>query len=110
MVVGGSTPSLAGTPGTNRLKLILKVGGSSTPEHSDSPGPSTSVVNVGYDEDSQQSNTSVSQMSHSKKSKKKEKKSKKEKKHKHRHKVGLPSQNKITLVNLMISEHVKRKV
>ncbi|CAL8070209.1 unnamed protein product [Orchesella dallaii] len=84
---GMGTPSYSGTPSSNRLKLILKVGGSSTPEHSDSPGPSSSlsVLNI-YDEDSQQSTMSMSQMSHSKKSKKKDKKSKKEKKHKHRHK------------------------
>lgn len=91
IIKGGSTPSFSGTPGSNRLKLILKVGGSSTPEHSDSPGPSSSlsVLNVGCDEDSQQSNMSLSHLSHSKKSKKKDKKNKKEKKHKHRHKVKL---------------------
>ena len=82
----------SGTPGS-RLKLILKVGGSSTPEHSDSPGPSMSLINVPIDgedsqhsQNSQQSSLSVS-YSHIKKAKKKEKKKKKDKKHKHHHKV-----------------------
>ncbi|CAG7717210.1 unnamed protein product [Allacma fusca] len=83
---GDKIPTLSGTPGAARLKLILKVGGSSTPEHSDSPGPMSLNVNVPYEgEDSQHSSLSVS-YSHIKKAKKKEKKKKKDKKHKHHHK------------------------
>ncbi|CAG2067898.1 unnamed protein product, partial [Timema podura] len=91
------------------LKLILKVGSSSTPEHSsDSPGPSIPLVhtNINYsvtpaagDEESRHSSTSLHgredshlERQHKKVKKKKKKKEKDkdrekhEKKHKHHHK------------------------
>ena len=92
------------------LKLILKVGSSSTPEHSsDSPGPSIPLVHSNNysvapttgDEESRQSAASLHGREEShmdrqhkkvkKKKKKKEKdkdRDKHEKKHKHHHKVN----------------------
>jgi len=95
------------------LKLILKVGSSSTPEHSsDSPGPSIPLVHSNNysvapttgDEESRHSTASFHgredshlERQHKKAKKKKKKKEKDkdrdkhEKKHKHHHKVRLKS-------------------
>ncbi|XP_024086406.1 bromodomain-containing protein 7 isoform X2 [Cimex lectularius] len=70
------------------LKLILKVGNSSTPEHSDSPGPilqQTSYTVTG-DEESLQSSSSFYKKSKKKKKKKDRDHDKYDKKKKHHHK------------------------
>jgi len=93
--------------------LILKVGGGcSTPEHSDSPGPSSSGPFGALDPD--ESSTSLLGVSplditgestkHKKAKKKKKKKEKDrekhEKKHKHHHKVNHPFK-KMILINII---------
>uniref|UniRef100_A0A0K8SQJ5 Bromo domain-containing protein n=1 Tax=Lygus hesperus TaxID=30085 RepID=A0A0K8SQJ5_LYGHE len=68
------------------LKLILKVGSSSTPEHSDSPGPIPSNYAVTGDDESLQSSSSLHKKAKKKKKKKDREHEKHEKKRKHHHK------------------------
>ncbi|XP_066906465.1 bromodomain-containing protein 7 [Halyomorpha halys] len=88
------------------LKLILKVGSSSTPEHSDSPGPhiQTSSYTVTPDDESLQSSSSFHKKSKKKKKKKDrdhdrhERKKRHHHKEKRRHNYDESSQDNISLI------------